>query len=80
MIEVSTAQAHAVAALAERKGALSLHQIGHPDDLPPDDIFATPVGSTSGFRIAPDGTVTDIGETLPARAGLPDLPTDVVNG
>ena len=66
MIELSPAQAAAVAMLAQREGGLVLHQIGHARDANPDDVYATPVGAANGFRISRDGSVAEIGETLPA--------------
>lgn len=66
-IDVTVAQARAIAELAHDHGALALHR------LPPvegavnaGDVYATPHGSDSGFRIAVDGTTSEIGHTLPA--------------
>jgi hypothetical protein len=66
-IELSAAQARAVAELAEREGNVTLHQLAHKDPLAAaDDVYATPRGTTKGYRVARDGVVTEIGETLPS--------------
>ena len=61
MIEISATQAAALAALAERHGIVGIHQVD-----PIGDLYATPHGSAQGYRIASDGSVSEIGETLPA--------------
>jgi hypothetical protein len=61
VIEITAAQAAALAELADAHGLVAIHQVG-----PVDDVYVTPHGSTAGFRIAPDGEVRGIGETLPA--------------
>jgi hypothetical protein len=66
MIELTPAQAHAVAELADREGRVSLHQLAHTPNAPADDIYATPHGAAEGYRISPDGQLTKIGETLPS--------------
>jgi len=68
-IALTPAQARAVAELAAREGKLALHQLAHV--VPParsDDVYATPDGASSGYRVAADGTLSEIGETLPAPA------------
>ena len=61
-------QASAVAELSAREGAVSLHQLPHTDPrAKADDIYATPVGAPRGYRIAADGQINEIGETLSAR-------------
>ena len=67
-IELTPAQASAVAELAAREGAVSLHQLPHTDPrAKADDIYATPVGAPRGYRIAADGQISEIGETLSGR-------------
>jgi len=61
IIEITAAQATALAALADRQGLVAIHQVE-----PAGDIYVTPHGSTSGYRIARDGAISEIGETLPA--------------
>ena len=65
-IELTVEQARALAGLAEREGPVALHQLGPGGEASTDDVYATPRGSTMGFRIAVDGTTDAIGETLPA--------------
>jgi hypothetical protein len=64
-IELTVAQARALAELADREGPVSLHQLGPGSNAAPADVYATPVGETIGFRIAIDGALCGIGETLP---------------
>ena len=64
-IDVTQAQAAALARLTAEEGQVSLHQLVGPEHTP-GDIYATPHGSVHGFRIAVDGTISRIGETLPA--------------
>ncbi len=67
-IELTPAQASAVAELAAREGAVSLHQLPHTDpQAKADDVYATPVGAPRGYRIAADGQISEIGETLSTR-------------
>lgn len=61
VIEISAAQAGALAELAESHGFVAIHQVG-----PSGDLYVTPHGHAAGFRIAPDGAVSEIGDTLPA--------------
>jgi len=61
VIEITAAQANALAALTDRQGLVAIHQVE-----PGGDIYVTPRGSSSGYRISSDGILTDIGETLPA--------------
>jgi hypothetical protein len=67
-IELTAAQAKALASLAEREGPLALHQLASAEATirTADDIYATPRGSSKGYKIAADGEVAEIGETLPA--------------
>ncbi|HEX5246182.1 MAG TPA: hypothetical protein VFW41_03535 [Gaiellaceae bacterium] len=61
VIEISAAQAAALAELASAHGLVAIHQVA-----PTGDLYVTPHNSSAGFRIAPDGAVSDIGQTLPA--------------
>ena len=61
VIEITAAQASALATLTDRQGLVAIHQVE-----PAGDIYVTPRGSASGYRIATDGSVSEIGETLPA--------------
>jgi hypothetical protein len=61
VIEITAAQAKALAALADKHGILAIHQIEAAGD-----VYITPHGSTAGFRVTKDGAVSDSGETLPA--------------
>jgi hypothetical protein len=71
MIELTAAQARSVGELAEREGTLSLHQLPDNDPAhPAGSVYATPRGTHRGFRIAPDGALSEIGDTLPAAGGL----------
>jgi hypothetical protein len=66
-IQLSPAQVTALASLAERCGGVSLRQLGDGSAHSPIvDVYVTPLGSRSGVRIAPDGAVSEMGETLPA--------------
>jgi hypothetical protein len=66
-IDVTALQARAIAELAADHGALALHQITPGEGAPhAGDVYATPHGSDSGFRIAVDGATSAIGHTLPA--------------
>jgi hypothetical protein len=65
-IKLTVEQARALAELADREGPISLHQLGAGSDARDDDVYATPLGATIGFRVAIDGAVNGIGETLPA--------------
>ncbi len=67
-IELTPAQASAVAELAAREGAVLLHQLPHTDPrAKADDVYATPVGAHRGYRVAADGQISEIGETLSAH-------------
>ena len=71
-VMLTPAQARAVADLAERRGALVLHQLPHErTGAATDDLYATPHGAAAGFRITRDGALSEIGETLPAEAPAP---------
>jgi hypothetical protein len=61
VIEISAAQAAALARLAEAYGAVAIHQLA-----PTGDVYATPHGKTAGYRVAADGEISEMGETLPA--------------
>lgn len=66
MIELTPAQARSLADLAEREGNMTLHQLTH-EPVPSDgDVYATPAGTTKGYRIDRDGQVSAMGETLRA--------------
>jgi len=69
-VELTPTQARALADLAVRDGSLILHQlVGDPAEHGPD-VYATPVGTSDGYRIAADGTVSSIGHTLPAGMSI----------
>lgn len=61
VIEITAAQANALATLTDRQGLVAIHQVE-----PAGDIYVTPHGSANGYRIARDGAVSEIGQTLPA--------------
>ena len=61
VVEITAAQAAALAHLADAFGLVAIHQVA-----PAGDVYVTPHGDTAGFRIAADGAVSEIGETLPA--------------
>jgi hypothetical protein len=66
-IELTAAQAHALADFAAREGSVALHQVLHGGEaMTAADVYVTPHGSKNGFRIAADGSISAIGETLPA--------------
>ena len=66
-VMLTPAQARAVADLAERTGALVLHQLAHDrEGAAADDLYATPQGAAAGYRITGEGSLSEIGETLPA--------------
>jgi hypothetical protein len=65
-IEITHDQANALASLSERLGALSLHQLTPEGDADPGDVYATPVGSSSGYRVSATGALSPVGDTLPA--------------
>jgi hypothetical protein len=64
-VKLTPAQVHAVAELADREGGVALHQLAEGESSGPGDVYATPLGAISGYRIAPDGSLSRIGETLP---------------
>ena len=65
MIELTPAQARALAEIAEREGNVSLHQLAHAGVAEAtDDVYVTPLGATHSLRIARDGSVGDMHETL----------------
>jgi hypothetical protein len=68
IIELTAAQARTLAAFAAREGTVALHQVpaGAESATAAADVYITPHGSKNGFRIAKDGSLSAIGETLPA--------------
>ena len=65
-IHLTPVQAAAVADLAGREGDLTLHQLERSSHEPAArDVYATPHGTATGYRIAPDGALSSIGESLP---------------
>jgi len=73
-IELTAAQARALAELAAREGGVTLHQVVASGEATRDpDVYVTPHGRSEGYRIAHDGELSSIGETLPAG-------TDVFGG
>jgi hypothetical protein len=65
-IEMTAAQARALADFAADKGVVALHQVARGGESPSADVYVTPHGSNRGFRIDAAGKVSPIGETLPA--------------
>jgi hypothetical protein len=66
-IDVTAAQAKAIAELAAGAGALALRQlVPNERAVNAGDVYATPHGSDEGYRITVDGATTPIGHTLPA--------------
>jgi hypothetical protein len=67
-IELTAAQARALADFAAREGSVALHQVppGGQAAAAGADVYVTPHGSKNGFRLAADGEISPIGETLPA--------------
>jgi hypothetical protein len=65
-IEITQAQARALVVLTDRVGPLAIRQLAAGEGFHPSDLYATPRGSASGYRVAADGSVSEIGETLPA--------------
>ena len=66
-VDLTAAQARAVAELAEREGSVVLHQLAPGErGAASGDVYATPHGSAAGYRVSVDGAVAAIGETLPA--------------
>lgn len=67
MIELTPAQARALAELTEREGTVLLHQIAHADPhTANEDVYATPHGTKKGYRITREGRISEIGDTLPS--------------
>lgn len=67
-VEITPAQASALAELAAREGSLNLHQLAARESSAGGlDVYATPGGTHSGYRITPEGTLSPIGDTLPAE-------------
>jgi hypothetical protein len=61
IIEITAAQAAALAELADAHGVVAIHQVS-----PTGDLYVTPHNTSAGFRIATDGALSEIGQTLPA--------------
>lgn len=67
IIDITPAQAGALAQLSAQLGSLALHQITPDEDAAPaGDVYVTPHGRDSGYRVDVEGRVSPIGETLPA--------------
>jgi hypothetical protein len=68
-IELTPAQARAVAELVEREGGVALRR-PQPEEATEgagdEDVYATPIGGSAGYRIDGAGRVTELGQTLPA--------------
>jgi hypothetical protein len=65
-IELTAAQARVVARLAEQEGvAISLRQLSPTEPIEAAEVYATPHGTTTGYRISTEGELARIGETLP---------------
>jgi hypothetical protein len=69
IIELTAAQARALADLTGSEGIVALHQVpsGAEASATVADVYATPRGSARGFRIDAEGSLSPIGETLPAK-------------
>jgi hypothetical protein len=66
-IELTAEQAATLADLTARTGHVYLHQLAPPGAIAgPSDVYVTPHDSATGFRVAVDGAISPIGETLPA--------------
>ena len=66
-IELTAAQARALAELAARENGVTLHQlVASERTTHGSDVYVTPRGSSNGYRIAANGELSSIGETLPA--------------
>jgi hypothetical protein len=66
MIELTPAQAQALAAIAGREGRVSLHQVPHAHSRDEREaLYVTVHGLTRGFRVGTDGRVTTIQDLLP---------------
>jgi hypothetical protein len=66
-IEITNAQAKALADLTGDKGPVAIRQLTSEERGQAGDVYATLHGTSIGYRIAADGAVSEIGETLPAR-------------
>lgn len=71
-VELTPAQARAVTWLAARKGLFVDRSARVDEHERAGDLYATPHGSTTGYRIATDGTLNEIGETPAAPRALRD--------
>ena len=68
-VELTAAQAHTIADLAEREGAMALHQLDSEHTSARGlDVYATPHGTNHGYRISADGEPYAIDKTLPAAS------------
>jgi hypothetical protein len=56
-----------LADLAERRGNITLHQLAHESAPSDGDVYATPAGTTKGYRIDGDGQVSEMDETFRAQ-------------
>jgi hypothetical protein len=65
-IEITHAQAKALVALTDGEQPLAIRQLSSDETRHGGDVYATPHGTSAGYRIAADGAVSEIGETLPA--------------
>ena len=70
IIELTAQQARALADFAAREGPVALHQLSRAGEVvtATPDVYVTPVGAKYGYRIAADGSLSAIGETLPAAS------------
>ena len=65
-IEITRAQANTLVRLADTEGPLAMRQLTPAEGAThAGDVYATPHGASRGYRIAPDGSLSPIGETLP---------------
>ena len=65
-IEITRAQAGTLATLADTEGPLAIRQLTPAEGAThTGDIYATPHGASRGYRIALDGGLSPIGQTLP---------------
>ena len=65
-IEITHAQARALLELTGHGQPLAVRQLPLGEEARAGDLYATPRGSPTGYRISLDGTTSEIGETLPA--------------
>jgi hypothetical protein len=66
-VDLTAAQAQAIAQLAQKGEVVSLRQlVAGESSAAGGDVYATVHGSTSGFRISPDGSLHEVAHVLPA--------------